>query len=517
MKLIKMQPSTVTIKSDDAEFVGISINDLVSVSDGKVKLITIVSSLTNNDVEEDIGEEDFLSDIEMKSMKTIECSILGSIKNGKFTDAVDEYPTPNPKAEIVSDKEFQKMLSGKVKGFEIGKYAGYDCKAVIDGNKFFQRHSCIVGNTGSGKSETVTKIVEETVKNTNCNIIIFDIHGEYRNLSYVDNIAFGEELPFPIWLFGFSDIVANILKIKEESATVYMSALRRAFHVCVGDKSEDKPVWFDFERFVNCIRTLNEEMVDTGDVYKSGDRKGMPKTTKGEYNGKLSSILSTLENLQKDKRYSFLFEDKGQEYLGCVVESIMGNSKKVKNIDLSNIPHDVALIIIGAVTRLVYNVQLLQENPRPLTIVCDEAHVYIPTNFQLSASQRRMVEIFENIAKEGRKFGITLFVASQRPSELNKTIVAQCANYICMKLNNETDKSMMKSVMAEGSSAVIESTSSFAPGDAIVIGDCLQVPLKIHVDLAEERPQAKTIEYWDEWQKESEGVDFGVIEEYLRR
>ena len=119
-----------------------------------------------------------------------------------------------------------------------------------------------------------------------------------------------------------------------------------------------------------------------------------------------------------------------------------------------------------------------------------------------------MVEIFENIAKEGRKFGITLFVASQRPSELNKTIMAQCANYIVMKLNNENDKTMMKGIMAEGSSRIIESTTMFSPGDAIIVGDCVPIPLKIHVELAKERPYSKTINFWDEWKKETADISY---------
>lgn len=145
--------------------------------------------------------------------------------------------------------------------------------------------------------------------------------------------------------------------------------------------------------------------------------------------------------------------------------------------------------------------------------MCDEAHVYIPVDFQLSASQRRMVEIFENIAKEGRKFGITLFVASQRPSELNRTIMAQCANYIVMKLNNENDKTMIKGMMPDGNSGIIETTTMFQPGDALVIGDATQIPMKIHVDLANERPKSRTIDFWDEWSK---GDRIDNVDEYLQ-
>lgn len=517
--MIKMQPDRVSIKTNDEEFSEVHINDLISISDGIVKLITMVSLITDTDVDTPLEDDDFLSGIELPSVKNIECSIMGSVNNGRFISAVDKYPSTDVDAKIVTNEEFSKMLSDRVQGFSIGNYANYDCHAYIDGNKFYQRHSCIVGNTGSGKSETVTKIMEETAKNTNCNIVTFDIHGEYKKLSYVDNITIGNDFPFPIWLFGFTNMVTNILKVREESATVVMSALRKAYNKVCKDGNEGKPIYFSFEALIKQLQLMNVEQVGTGEVYKTGEKAGFEKTVKGDFNGKLNGVINAMEAVYNNKRYSFLFDNKPQSYLNEIMSRIMGNGAKVKNIDLSEIPHDVAILVIGVLTKLIYNIQLLQKDDeiRPITLICDEAHVYIPTDSSLSPSQRRMVEIFENIAKEGRKFGITLFVASQRPSELNKTIMAQCANYIVMKLNNETDKTMMKGIMADGSSGVIEMTTMFAPGDALVIGDCLPIPLKLHVDLADERPQAKTIQYWDEWQKEKEErfID-DYLEEYLR-
>lgn len=518
MKLIKILTSAIQIKSDDEDFANCHINDLIKISDGEVDLVTMISSLQCREEEVPIEDDIALESYNIPQTKTIECAIIGSIVDGKFTGSIDRYPSTDVTAETITSKEFSKMLHPKKSEcFRIGTYAGYDTPAYVNGNKFYQRHACIVGNTGSGKSETVTKFVEETAKNPGTNLVIFDIHGEYSNLSYADNIKIGENFSFPIWLLGFGDMVANILKLKEESATVAMSALRKAYHKLCPNGNEDKPVHFEFATFVMLIKTMNAEMIGTGEVYKSGAKAGQEKTTKGDYNGKLTGIINTMETLYNDSRYSFLFERKPQEYLNEVINRIMGAHKPVKNIDLSEVPHDIAIMIIGAITKLVYNVQIMKKDATPITLICDEAHVYIPTDFQLSASQRRMVEIFENIAKEGRKFGITLFVASQRPSELNKTIMAQCANYIVMKLNNENDKSMMKGVMSKGSDEIIETTTMFSPGDCLIIGDAVTIPLKIKVELAKERPQAKTIEFWDRWKEERTAVDYTeCLDEYLR-
>lgn len=517
MKLIKILSDKVQIRTDNTEFKDIRINDLVSISDDEVSLITIVTSITDTEPAGVLGEEDFI--FESESIKTVECSIIGSVRNGLFAKTIERYPVTDITAKKVDGDEFRNMLSGYEKdGFLIGNYAAYGCPAYVNGNKFFQRHACIVGNTGSGKSETVARILEEAGKLQGTNIIVFDIHGEYGRLSYARNIKIGKDFPFPIWLFGFADIASDILKVRDETSTVVMSALRKCYYRICPDGKENRPVCFDFRELARLMEGLNSEEVMTGEIYKSGDKAGTAKTVKGEFNGKLSGVVNTMKDKLLDRMYSFLFCEKEQPYLSEVMHLIMDNDKPVKNIDLSDIPHDIAIPLIGVITRLVYGIQRTYKPDElvPVTIVCDEAHVYIPNNFQLSASERRMVETFEEIAKEGRKFGITLFPASQRPSELNKTIMAQCANFIVSKLNNENDKSMIKGMLPDGDESVIDSTTTFRPGEVIIVGDAVPIPLKIQVSLAKERPQSRTIDFWDEWSRAgSVDLDKG-IDAYMR-
>ena len=512
MKLIKILPDKIQIRTDDAEFANARLNDLISASDGEVELVTMITAITDNDAETQMDDNAIMEELQQPSLKVIECSILGSVIDGVFKQQIDRYPSTDVVIKNIKGSDVLYMLyvqECNVCTFRIGDYAGHNVGAWIDGNKFYQRHSCIVGNTGCGKSETVAKIVEETAKLPGANLVIFDIHGEYSRLSYADSIKMGE-VPFPIWMLGFSDMVTNVLKVKEDS-TVVMSALRKAYYAQCDGGNENKPICFVFKDVLDYLYKLNEEMVISGYT-----KEGNAKYAKGEYNGKLFGVINTMETLLADTRYSFLFDIMGQAYLSDFLNRIMGGDKPVKNIDLSGIPHDIAVLIIGAITKLIYNIQIMQKDARPITLVCDEAHVYIPADFQLTAAQRRMVGIFENIAKEGRKFGITLFVASQRPSELNKTIMAQCANYIVMKLNNENDKGMIKGMMPAGSADVIEATTMFSPGDCLVVGDACPIPLKIHVELAKERPQSKTIDFWAEWQKERDSVDYAAcLEEYL--
>lgn len=499
MKLIKILSDKVQIRTDQQEFSDVRINDLISISDGTAELVTMVTAVTDSGVETGIEEDGFILD--GTSVKVVSCSIIGSVRNGKFQKSIERYPATDCMAKEITQEDFSAMLQDPEDGFCIGKYADYRCEAWVDGNKFFQRHACIVGNTGSGKSETVARILEEAAKLPGANLVVFDIHGEYRNLSYARNITVGDKYPFPIWMFGFSDMATNILKVRDESSTVVMSALRKRYYRICPEGRENRPVCFDFTDLLHGLKQLNGEEILTGEIYKTGDKAGTAKTVKGDFYGKLSGIIHTMEDKQNDKRYEFLFKKEGQSYLMKVAQDILANDKPVKNIDLSEIPHDVAIPLIGVIARLIYEIQktFKSTDVSPVTVVCDEAHVYIPNDFQLSASERRMVAIFEEIAKEGRKFGTTLLVASQRPSELNKTIMAQCANFIVAKLNNENDKSMIKGMLPDGNESVIDATTTFSPGEVLMIGDAVQIPLKIKVDRAKERPESRTISFWDEW------------------
>ena len=187
MKLVKILPDKTQIRTDDAEFVNARLNDLISVSDGEVELVTQICAITDNDVETQMDDNAIMEELKQPSLKVIECSVLGSVIDGEFKQQIDRYPSTDVKIHNISDFEFGAILAVdavlKNSGaFQTAGYSGYDVPAYLDGNKFYQRHSCIVGNTGCGKSETVTKIIEETANNTNCNIVIFDIHGEYGGL-----------------------------------------------------------------------------------------------------------------------------------------------------------------------------------------------------------------------------------------------------------------------------------------------------------------------------------------------
>lgn len=508
MQLVKIFGDRIQIRSDLKQLMDTKINDLLLLTDGNTQIICSVVGLTQSDATfGSNGEEDYLD--EFTGTNSIECNIVGSLVNGKFEKAIDNYPTTKVDISKIGLPLFEQMITyDKSTSFDIGQYASYDTRAFIDGNKFFQRHSAVIGNTGSGKSFTVTTMLEKIADLKGANLIVFDLHGEYGDLSFVKKIQFGQDFQFPFWLLSFSDIYSVFLKLKDETATTQISALRKAFFKArESEESEDKPIYFNPEYFIAELERLNEEEEQTGEFYKTGDRAGQAKTVKGEYNGKLSILVNLLHEKLIDERYGFMFGPSNQFYLNYLIDNILNiNEKNVKVIDLSNLPHDIIPVVIGVLAKLIYQMQLVQDKDKriPLNLICDEAHVYIPSdNFKLGASQRRLLDIFETIAKEGRKFGTSLTIVSQRPSELNKTITAQCANFLVLKMTNANDKLMIKDILTEGSKHIIDAVSLFKPGDGIIIGDSSPIPLKIKIDKPHEEPNSNTINFWNIWSEEN--------------
>lgn len=514
MKIIEMSNNAIKIMAHEKVVSGFKINDILDVIDnctGRQYIYIVRRFLFANDDKTMDITEDICCTIFQNTNAIAECDFMGMLEDGIFKAAIDAYFSLKDYCiEKINNKLLREMFCNSANNMNIGIYSDYQIKAGIDANKLFQRHSAILGNTGSGKSETIAKILEEINKNSNkANVILFDMHGEYSGIKFIKEYEIDKNFNFPFNFFTLKDIINNILYIKEETATSIVPALKQAAHEGRADIAPvmdynifgtEQPSGIDIFKFKEILEKLNSELINTGEMYKTGDKKGQEKTIKGEYYGKLTSVINQINAYGTDIRYRFLF-DYVPDY--DILEEII-KTNGIKSINFSKIPHDIAITIIGALTKLIYQYQINSEysgKNNPILLVCDEAHIYIPSDYQLSNSQKRITKSFEEIAKEGRKFGITLMVASQRPSELNKTIVAQCANFIVLKLNNENDKQLIKNLLPSGNENIIENTATFNSGDCFIIGDATPMPLKIHIDLAEERLNSNSLNIWDLWKK----------------
>jgi DNA helicase HerA-like ATPase len=248
---------------------------------------------------------------------------------------------------------------------------------------------------------------------------------------------------------------------------------------------------------------------------------------KGDWNGKLTRFIGRLETKIDDKRNSFLFDspDGSNEYdwLAAYANQFLetkSDSFGIKVIDFSEVPSDILPIVIGVLTRFLYNVQFwrAEEERTPITFVCDEAHIYLPTKDASDADSRIALDTFEKVAKEGRKYGVSLLVVSQRPSDVSRTILSQCNNLIALRLSNPQDQQVVHKMMPDSLSSLTSVLPILDTGEAVVLGDAVLLPSRIKLNKPNLEPASATKDFWSDWssrESKSDSIVFAV--ESLRR
>ncbi len=429
----------------------------------------------------------------------------------------------------------------------LGKYTLDDeAEAWIDGNRFFQRHAVVVGNTGSGKSWTVARIVEQVAQLPNASALLFDIHGEYTALAgegvshlkvagpgdlTANRLLTDGVLYLPYWLLTYEEMLAMLIDRSDQNAPNQAMVFNREVtdakraYLEISKKADvlanftiDSPVPFEMRDVIDRLVFLNEERVE-------GAKKDTTKA--GDFNGKLSRFIQRLDAKRQDRRLGFMFsagdDAMRYEWMQELATVLLGSTKVrgaggVKIIDFSEVPSDILPLIIGLVARVVFSVQQWTDRDKrhPVALLCDEAHLYIPERHESGVSEQGL-RSFERIAKEGRKYGVGLTVISQRPSEVNRTVLSQCSNFVALRLTNAEDQAVIRRMMPDTLGGFAELLPILDVGEALVVGDAAMLPSRIRVDEPIRHPTSATVDFWDRWA--AEDVTNGIADavEALRK
>lgn len=494
------------------------------------------------------NEESFLhEEVANRVLLTPVGAIKISDSNGSrsFSRSIDQVPVIDAKSYILKDApltSFFHLLTREGQSessFVFGRYSiSRDAEAYIDGNRLFQRHAALLGSTGSGKSWAVASILEKTAKLPSTNMVVFDLHGEYKKLSYVKSLHIpGPEelgshvenlLYLPYWLLNSEELLSMFVDQSEHSAqnqvAIFQEKVLDAKKKFLKKLGKDEivrtftlnsPVPFSVEEVIAEIKYLNEEMVP-----------GARGLRKGDYHGQFSRFLTRIQAKIRDRRYGFLF-DAPEPYhtyqaMAEIIHKMMDFSKEntnIKDIDFSEVPSDILSVIVGLVARIIYQIQFWTdpEERNPIAMVCDEAHLYLPGKQGQNPVSQRAIEAFERIAKEGRKYGVALVIVSQRPSDVSSTILSQCNNVITLRLTNGSDQATVRKLMPENFKNLLDVLPVMDIGEAMVIGDAVLLPSRIRIHEPVEKPLSATIDFWSEWLKDSEPIHFATAVENMRR
>ncbi len=520
---------------------------LIGLIDKVIKSVAIPSPVTEpTETEERASEEE-----KEHVINTVRLTLVGTARwdavNRKsvFSRSIVHVPEIESRCYVLQGAQLEVfmnilMASGdKEQSLAIGKYTIDDsATAYLDGNKFFQRHAALLGSTGSGKSWTVASILERAANLPSSNLIVFDLHGEYRELSYARQLRIpGTEelgqstddlLYLPYWLLNAEEMQAMFIDRTEFSAhnqvMVFQDAVIEEKKATLTrlNKADvlnaftiDSPVPFSINQVFETLKGMNEEM-----------EQGARGLKQGKFFGQFSRLLMRIRIKMSDKRYGFLFHAPDvayqYDYMAAMVKQLMDykvEKAQIKVIDFSEVPAEILPVIVGLVARIIYQVQFwtAHEKRRPLAMVCDEAHLYLPKKEGLNPVESRAVEAFEKIAKEGRKYGVALLIVSQRPSDVSTTILSQCNNVIALRLTNGDDQSTVKKLMPESLESLLDVLPIMDIGEALVVGDAVLLPSRIIITEPVEKPLSATINFWTEWQKEADTPNFKRAVENMRK
>lgn len=524
-------------------------------------LIGIIEKVIKTPVLEEQSESDESNDVESgvssglglpreSVLNTVQLTLVGTVclsaeNNPRFSRSIVQVPEIDGECYILRDAQlqtFMNLLSATSKtthSLEMGRYTiDENAKAYLDGNKLFQRHASLLGSTGSGKSWTVAAILEQAAKLPSANLIVFDLHGEYRELSYARHLSIpGPEdlgktdqslLFLPYWLLNAEELQAMFIDRSEFNAHNQVMAFQDAV---VDEKKKtlealkksevlnaftlDSPIPFKISNVLTELERLNKEMV-----------QGSKTEKQGPFYGQFSRLLVRLNSKVGDKRYGFLFQapDSEHEYdaMSGTMKRLMDYSEaktQIKVIDFSEVPADILPVIVGLVARIIYQVQFWTDRNKrkPMAFVLDEAHIYLPKKDGKNPIEQRAIENFEKIAKEGRKYGVALLIISQRPSDVSTTILSQCNNVVALRLTNGDDQATVKRLMPESLESLMDTLPILDIGEALVVGDAVLLPSRIRIHPPSEKPVSATIDFWDEWSKAPETPDLAKAVENMRR
>jgi hypothetical protein len=481
--LLDREITDMTKKLGDRIYYIGQIGSYILIPIGAVYIIGMVSAIKKEEVREN-GVTFY------RCLMTV--TLVGTIRKGKYETGVSILPTVDMIVYLLEDKDIKAVFAAfQQYNFSIGQLSQFENeRAYLDPNRFFGKHLAVLGSSGSGKSYTVASILQKVARFQDTHIILLDLHNEYRQ-AFPDTGQYCEiaSLELPFWLMNAEEMLEMFVEPTDENASVLSEVI-----------TIDSPVAYDLKEIRAKIHFLDTEKVPSAGGMKEGP-----------YFGKFSRLLVRLDNKMNDPRYAFMFQPNICVETESVVPLFMtlfglASKSRITIWDISGVPFDIVKTIAALIARITFDFNFWnpKRNDMPLLLVFEEAHNYLSTSAEGSKAARQTVE---RIAKEGRKYGVSCMIVSQRPSEISETILSQCNNFIILRLLNPTDQSYIRRLVPDTFSGLDDVISLLRQGESIIIGDSIPIPQRVQIDYPQPTPHSTDVKFFDKWKQSGTKVD----------
>ena len=452
-------------------------------------------------------------------------NILGEIttnpttKETKFFRGVRSFPVLNEAIYNMSPDDLR-LIFNKEKSpcIEVGRLQQDNTIiAKVRTDDLLSKHFAILGSTGSGKSCTVALVLQAILKeNGNAHVVLFDPHNEYsKSFGDMAEVISNDSLDIPLWMFDFVEstelLTSDIEDHAREETDVLHDILLKAKRLYDRSmKKGDTSAQTKMDDVIADLQRASHITLDSPvpyrirDVIKLLDHE-MGKLENNSNLGPYKRLKRRIQMLMADPRYQFIFRNQASP---LPIDSLVGRifripvaGKPISILDFSGIPSEALNVVVSVVARLAFELATWSERRIPVLLVCEEAHRYIPADKSLGFHSTR--RIIGRIAKEGRKYGVSLGIISQRPSELEASTLSQCSTIFSMRLSNELDQNFVRAAVPDGAAELLSFLPSLGTAETMVFGESVNLPMRIILNTLEEeyRPHSSSAEFTDLWNR----------------
>ncbi len=453
-----------------------------------------------------------------------------------FERGVATYPLPQQTIYLTPKSELR-FIYGNAKGavIQLGEHVGSGgapCYAEL--NELLGKHTAILGSTGAGKSGTVAAVIHSILERGQIanherwhpQIIILDPHNEYGKAFPAHQRLSTDEgsLKLPYWLLDLEESLSLFIGKTEFAATSQSNIVKNAL-IAVReqaaeqlklDKSQltvDSPIPY----ILGDSNGLDHFGKKDGQLYSEGLIGAINQQRPNDANKKnhedFSKVIRKIDSLLKDGRLKFMMEswDGTEDPLPTIVNQFLTQQTTVQIVDLSGVPNEVAGVASAAIARIVFQLKVWQTEAErqnsPVLLVCEEAHRYVPNRGE--AQYEAAQSAIRRIAKEGRKYGVGLLLVSQRPSEVEATVLSQCNSWIVLRITNDADREHVRSVLPDSMSGLTKMLSGLRRQEAIFVGQAATLPTRVMIrSLSDDQlPRSNDVDFDKGWQQQAMTIE----------
>ncbi len=533
------------------------VGSFLKIQLGYANLFGIVTEMGATAVPDYVREMERDGGMPVHNNRWMKLLLVGEQVGKKFERGITQFPTSGDSVHIVTIDDLEVIYGdvGNSDALSIGNISvSESLDAKIDLGKLLTRHCAIVGSTGAGKSNAVSIIIEriaQKVEFRSSRILLIDPHGEYnealKTYSKVFKInaeeGLADELYVPFWALSFDELISSFESHLSDSQREYVrdavlkrkiqSAQNMELDITAERISEDSPIpfslkklWFDLDDFERQTFQVRGDFSSLLPVEIAGDASNLisnkypiPSTTNTSpyLNTRAQSLLKFLDGVRNkllNQQYNFLYNPQslspneagvipdGKDLDDLFVEWF-AHDHPVTILDLSEVPSEIKTSVSGTILKIIYDALFWGQNlpvggkQQPLLAVLEEAHSYLKAG-EDSISSR----IVQKIAKEGRKYGCGLLLVTQRPSELDETVLSQCGSLIALRMTNSKDRGHVSAAVQDELQSIIDLLPSLRIGEALITGEAVKIPSRVKFHKIAHAPKSEDPDVVKQWKKE---------------